>query len=173
MLMTPSAPTVGRPDVAPLPAELSTPSSTVPLGVFVPTASAAPLVLEPPPPPSKLPSTPFGERAPIPRLAGSKWRLTLDVAPVPMNVATAEAASTWPPPLVLPNGDPFLRMMDVSASAPHAGLVLWSVEQGWTGSDVVNLRCAVAGSAIDDTEARHRYAVGALNGGEDAVGQCL
>lgn len=128
--MTPSAPTVGSPESAPLPADFATPSSTVPLGVFVPAASVA-LPPLPPPPPNKSFNPSNRARGLLSNLLPRMLRLNLAaaVAPLPINLATAAAASTSPPPLVLPSGAPFLRMTDVSASEPHKGL-FWSVKSG-------------------------------------------
>src|SRR5882757_2893215 len=148
ILMTPSAPTVGRPDVAPEPAAFATPSSVVPLGVFVPTASVAAPAASPvaSPPPASLfpPSAPPVSLSRRPRLS-----LAAAVAPLLMNLATAASASTVPPEGVFPNGDPFLRMIEVSASAPQAGLLRSVTKHDDVGQDIIP--CAVTRSAINDT----------------------
>lgn len=119
--MTPSAPTDGSPEDAPWPAELATPPSTVPAGVFVPVAVEPPAA-PPVAPPSKPPSRSRSWRGKMPILKATV-RLCLAGAAVPMNVDTAEAALTGPPPLVLPRGGPLLRMTAVSACAPHLALL--------------------------------------------------
>lgn len=127
MLMVPSSPTVGSPDVAPVPAPAATPFSVVPLAVLVPAAS---LVPAPAPPPPSLSNSP---------------RLTVEleaaVAPVaPMKVEMALAASTGPPPSVRPRAEALLvpssfsRMMEVSASAPQRGVAQSRGVPSMTGS---------------------------------------
>ena len=69
-------------------------------------------------------------------VAGDATGLAAAVEPVPvlpMNVWIADAASTGPAPLVLPRGGPFLRMTEVSASEPQAGLAQSRGVPSWTG----------------------------------------
>jgi hypothetical protein len=141
MLMVPSLPTVGSPDVAPVPAEEATPFSTVPGGVLVPVPELAPA---PAPPPRSLPNAPPvlpvpvvppvlppPSRPPSARLAVELVAVELVAAAVPAAPTKFEmalAASTGPPPSVRPRAEALLvpssfwRIIEVSASAPQPGV---------------------------------------------------
>ena len=113
ILIVPSSAVVGMPETAPTPAAALTPVSTVPLGVRVP-----PLV-------ARTPRDLFIIAAAwISRAATASVLLPLP----PMKRVTILAASTGPPPLVRPIAVALdvpislARMMEVSASAPQAGV---------------------------------------------------
>jgi hypothetical protein len=113
MVRVPSSAVVGRPDEAPAPSAALTPVSTVPAGVLVP------------PDPARSPR----DRRTI-MLAWISRAATAEVllAFPPMKRETILAASTGPPPLVRPRAVALLvpsslsRMIEVSASAPQAGV---------------------------------------------------
>ena len=111
IVTTPVSEDVGRPETAPWPAAALTPVSTVPLGVLVP-----PPVLR-----ARLESAlRWNSRAAL-------AEVVLPAGPS-IKAATMVAASTGPAPTVRPRAlallvpSSFLRMMEVSASAPQAGV---------------------------------------------------
>ena len=124
IVTTPSSEQVGRPDVAPWPVVAATPVSTVPFGVLEP---------------------------PVARLAKAfRWNSRAALAEVVLPAAPSMkaeimvAASTGPPPSVRPRAvalsvpSSFLRMMEVSASAPHAGVAQSRGVPSMTGNIVSN-----------------------------------
>jgi hypothetical protein len=118
---TPLSEHVGRPEAAPWPTAAWTPVSTVPLGVLVPPLPSAA------PPPRRPPRRP---RLDSDSKCSSRAALAEVVLPPGpfIKAATMVAALTGPEPTVRPRAlalsvpSSFLRMMEVSASAPQAGV---------------------------------------------------
>ena len=115
--------------MAPTPVAAATPFSTVPGGVLVPP-------LEPPNNWRLARASRWSSRAAL-------AEVVLPAAPS-MKIAIMVAASTGPPPSVRPRAEAlsvpssFLRMMEVSASAPQAGVAQPRGVPSMTGNIVSN-----------------------------------
>jgi hypothetical protein len=113
MVTVPSSAVVGMPEVAPTPAAALTPVSVVPAGVLVPPLAAR---------------SPRERRRTLAAWISRAILASVALPAEPMKRETILAASTGPPPLVRPRAVALLvpisldRMMEVSASAPQAGV---------------------------------------------------
>lgn len=112
MVTVPSSAVVGKPAAAPCPAAAATAVSLVPFGVLVPAAAAR---------------SPRDRRRTLAAWISRAATAAVELASPPMKRATIVAASTGPV-AVRPRADAlevpisFSRMMEVSASAPQAGV---------------------------------------------------
>jgi len=112
MVTVPSSAVVGRPDEAPAPVAALTAVSLVPLGVLVPPLAAR---------------SPRERRRRLAECTSRAATASVEFASPPMKRATILEASTGPPPWVRPRAEALevpislSRMMEVSASEPHAG----------------------------------------------------